>query len=349
MRSVDALLPLVLDSVPQPVWVVDAEGLIMFANQAALDALGYDDVSELRGRPSHETVHYKRVTGEPYPAAECPMLRPRLTGQTAHGDNDWFVRRDGTMFPIAWWSAPLQLDDGPGLVYAFTDLTERHATERMVRERDAAQVRAVESRAAQRRIVETTTEVRRQMARDLHDGVQQRLVALLIGLQLAREELPPGVGDLVDDAVGQAQAAIDDLRDLVAGIHPAILTSRGLLPAVEALAARTPLPVVITGNLPRRLPPTIEVNAYFVVSEAITNAVKHAGATGITVDLHCDGATLTLEVSDDGAGGANLDGTGSGLIGLADRVTALDGDFALSSPPGGGTSLRATIPLTGGT
>ncbi|SFI91089.1 sensor histidine kinase [Amycolatopsis sacchari] len=346
MKSVEALLPLVLDSVPQPVWVVDAEGLILFANQAAVSALGYDDLSQLRGLPSHETVHYKRVTGEPYPAVECPMLRPRLTGEPAHGDDDWFVRRDGSLFPIAWWSAPLDLDGSPALVYSFTDLTERRAAERMIRERDAAEVRAVESRAAQRRIVENTAEVRRQMARDLHDGVQQRLVALLIGLQLAREEFPPGEAELVDDAIKQAQAAIDDLRDLVAGIHPAILTSRGLVPAVEALAARTPLPVVITGNLSRRLLRTVEVNAYFVVSEAITNAVKHARAGEIGIDLSADDTTLTLEVRDNGAGGAGLDGPGTGLIGIADRITALDGRFSLSSPPGGGTTLRAAVPLT---
>jgi PAS domain S-box-containing protein len=105
MASPEAFLSLILDGFPQPVWVVDETGVILFANPAGVSAVGYDHLSELRGRPSHETVHYKRVSGTHYPTHDWPMLRPRVTGETMHGDDDWFVRRDGSMFPISWWSA----------------------------------------------------------------------------------------------------------------------------------------------------------------------------------------------------------------------------------------------------
>ena len=147
VTSAAQFLARILDGAPQPVWVVDEEGLIVFSNPAAVEALGYDDSSELYRRPSHDTVHYQRADGSPYPQDECPMLTPSRTGETVHGEDEWFTRRDGSMFPIAWWSAPIAVAGGTGAVLAFSDISERRAAEQAVRERDAAEIRAAESRA----------------------------------------------------------------------------------------------------------------------------------------------------------------------------------------------------------
>lgn len=341
----ELFLSSILAEVPQPVWVMDPAGSIVFTNPAAVTALGWSDPAELRGRPSHETVHFKRPDGSPYPVEECPMLRPRQTGETVHSEDEWFVRRDGSMFPIAWWSAPIAMDGGRGAVLAFTDITDRRATERAARERDVANVRADEIRAAQRRLIESTAAVRRQVSRDLHDGAQQRLVSLLIVLQLLSEDLPAdsGAARLVVEAAGLAKAAIGELRELTAGVYPPLLSARGLVPAVEELAARAALPVSVVGGT-SRLPPTTEVTVYFVVAEAITNAVKHAAASRVEVRIGAESGRLVVEVSDDGVGGVRAD-AGSGLLGIADRLAALDGRLTVSSPPGAGTRLRAVVPL----
>ena len=133
----DALVASILACVAQPVWMVDQDGLIRFANPSAVAALGYDDVSELQAKPSHQTIHYKRPDGSPFPAEECPMLLPRTTGTTIHRADDWFVRRDGSMFPVEYWSAPIDVPGGRGAVVAFQDLGERRQAEDVLRERDA--------------------------------------------------------------------------------------------------------------------------------------------------------------------------------------------------------------------
>jgi PAS domain S-box-containing protein len=135
--SGELLVASILDCVAQPVWMVDHDGLIRFANPSAVAALGYADASELRGKPSHQTIHYKHSDGSPFPAEECPMLLPRTTGTTIHRADDWFVRRDGSMFPVEYWSAPIDAPGGRGAVVAFTDLSERRQAEAVLRERDA--------------------------------------------------------------------------------------------------------------------------------------------------------------------------------------------------------------------
>jgi PAS domain S-box-containing protein len=345
MTSPDALRIKILDAVLQPVWVVDIDGLIIFANPASVAMLGYQDAAELQGKSSHGTVHYKYPDGRPYPAAKCPMLAPRTTGKSGHGEDEWFVRPDGSMFPVAWWSAPIDLGAGRGAVLTFMDLTTQRAAEQAQRERDAAEIRAAESRAAQRRIVESTAKVRERMARDIHDGAQQQLVALLMELHLLRAELPGELAAQAQAAIDHASAAIGGLRALAAGMHPAILTTRGLFAAVETLAASAPLPVVTHGSPDQRLAQPVEVNAYFFVAEALTNAAKHARASRVDIELRVCRTELIVDVADDGIGGATLDGLGTGLSGLQDRVSALDGRFSLDSPPGGGTRLHAVIPL----
>jgi PAS domain S-box-containing protein len=342
----DDFVTRVLDGVPQPVWVIDEAGLIVFANPAAVGALGYDDVAELQGKPSHETVHYQHVDGSPFPAADCQMLVPRTTGEPVQSDDDWFVRKDGTMLPIAWWSAPIDMPTGRGVVLSFIDTTQRRAAEQAVRDRDAAEIRATESRAAQRRILESATNARRQLARDLHDGAQQHFVNLMVALRMAREELaddPAAATSLLDEAVERAKVAVSELRELAAGLHPSILTNRGLVDAVESLATRAALPVRVVGTVDGELPEALEVSAYFVVAEAVTNAVKHSQATEITVTLHTDDHTLTVEITDDGKGGATQT-SGTGLAGIADRVDTLGGTFELNSPKGKGTSISIELP-----
>ena len=140
-------------------------------------------------------------------------------------------------------------------------------------------------------------------------------------------------------------AAVEDIRAAAAGIHPMILTSRGLCAAVQALAARSPLPVSVHCSIPSRLTEIVEANAYFFVSEALTNAIKHAAATRVTIHLAARAETLFIHVADDGVGGAAVSDTGTGLVGLADRVTTFDGKFRLESPVGGGTVVTAEIPL----
>ena len=187
---------------------------------------------------------------------------------------------------------------------------------------------------------------RRRLTRDLHDGAQQRLVSLKIDLQLARERgrRAGGARELLDRAVANADAAVVELRDLAAGIHPAVLAQRGLDAALEALATRSPVPVEFSTELGGRLPSAAETAAYFVVAESLTNVAKYAQATHARVDVRRAGDELVVEVRDDGVGGAVLDG-GSGLRGLADRVGALDGTLEVESAPGAGTLVRARVPL----
>jgi signal transduction histidine kinase len=205
-----------------------------------------------------------------------------------------------------------------------------------------------ELRVSRLRIVEAGDAARRRLERDLHDGAQQQLVSLALSLRLLRNQLRdhPHVLPLVDDLDEQLRAALSELRELARGIHPAMLTDQGLGPAIEALAGRAPIPVeldIAVGT--ERLPAPIEAAAYFVVAEALTNVAKYAEADGARVHLRRVAGELIIVVADDGVGGADADG-GSGLRGLHDRVSALDGTLAIESPPGQGTRIHTRIPLT---
>ena len=206
----------------------------------------------------------------------------------------------------------------------------------------------VEVSRSRARLVDAFDVERRRIERDLHDGAQQRLVALSMAIGLARLEVPDDstAAKHLTAAQDEAERVHAELRELIRGVHPQVLTDRGLPASVTDLADRSPVPVVVDVELPRRLPPPVEVTAHFVVSEALTNVARHSGATSATVHarLHVD--TLVLEVRDDGAGGADLAG-GTGLAGLADRVAAAGGRLLLSSPPGGPTLVRAELPCSG--
>jgi PAS domain S-box-containing protein len=339
----------ILATVGQPVWVTDHAGFFHYANPAALAALGYDEVSDLVGKPAHDTVHYKYPDGSPFPEEDCPLGRARRAGETLHDSDDWLVRKDGSIVPVAYWSAPFELPDGLGSVTAFTDVEEQRRAEQAARERDVAEARAAELLVARRRIIEAADAARAQLERDLHDGAQQQFVSALIQLRLAERKTPSDPDQarvLREQAIELANGGLTELRRLAAGIHPAILTDRGLGPAVQSLASRLPLPVAVVETPDVRLPPPVEASVYFFVSEALTNVVKHAQAEEATVSIGAENGDLTVEVSDDGVGGARV-AAGSGLRGLGDRVGALDGTLEVESPAGGGTLLRARIPLRG--
>jgi signal transduction histidine kinase len=207
--------------------------------------------------------------------------------------------------------------------------------------------RLVELRASRARLVEAADGERRRIERDLHDGAQSRLVALALNLRLARMGVTDGsdTAALLDGSIDELGQSLKELRDLARGIHPVVLSDRGLEPAVRALAARAPVPVDIVGHPTGRLPAAVETAAYFVVSEALTNVSKYAHARQATVRVERVDGHLLVEITDDGVGGADA-GDGSGLRGLADRVAALSGTLEVVSPPGHGTRLRAQLPCT---
>ena len=196
-------------------------------------------------------------------------------------------------------------------------------------------------------VVDTAAADLRRIERDLHDGAQARLVALAMDLGLAKEKLdedPQTAARMVDEAHGEIKLALQELRDLARGIHPAVLTDRGLGPALSALAARCTVPVTVTTDLPQRPAPAIEGIAYFTVSELLQNISKHSAARTADVDVWRADGRVMLRVGDDGRGGANASAGGSGLAGLAERIEAVDGVLIVHSPPGGPTSVTVELP-----
>jgi len=207
------------------------------------------------------------------------------------------------------------------------------------------QAKVEELRASRMRIVESGDAARRRLERDLHDGAQQRLVSLALSLRLLRSRLegdPEAVSEL-EAARAELEQALDELRELARGLHPSVLSDRGLDAALDGLVHRAPLPVELDGTPGERLPDRVESAAYFVVAEALTNVAKYADATHASVHVSREDGRVLVEVSDDGVGGADPD-TGSGLRGLLDRVSALGGSLDVESEPGRGTTVRAAIP-----
>lgn len=249
------------------------------------------------------------------------------------------VERGNRLLAVLVHDAAIDAEDS-GLVDAVASVA-RLALEN---ERLAAQVRAQleEVRSSRRRIVEAADAERRRVERDLHDGAQQRLVALTMRLEAARATTE-GVGELIDRTTDELRAAVAEVRALARGLHPTVLTEAGLRAAVEALAERSPIPVEI--DVPGgRYPASVEATAYYVIAEALTNVARYARATGARVEVREEGTTLVVGVNDDGRGGADPE-HGSGLRGLLDRVAAAGGSLSVDSPPGAGTSLVATLPL----
>jgi len=210
-------------------------------------------------------------------------------------------------------------------------------------------VRLIEElRTSRQRLVSAQDEQRRRLERDLHDGAQQRLVAVSLALRMARAGIDPDkdadLGERLEMTSAELGKALSELREFARGIHPAILTERGLVAALHSLAERSTVPTSVQSGLDRRLPAPVEAAAYFMACEALANVAKYAKATTFTVRLDAPDGVLTLDITDDGIGGADPS-RGSGLRGLGDRVAAVDGTLEVDSPPGNGTRLTARIPV----
>jgi signal transduction histidine kinase len=294
-----------------------------------------DALADAIGDPRLELAYWVREREEWVDAAGAPFALPAGRAQTP-------VEHDGHRVALLVHDATApeerELMQAVGAAAALALENERLDAELL------ASVK--ELRASRARIVESGDAARRRIERDLHDGAQQQLVALALTLRMARarvEQDPQLAAELLDAMAGDLDAAIRELRELARGIHPAVLSDRGLGSALEALAARIPLPVEIVAIPDERLPPPVEAAAYFVVAEAITNVARYAQASHARVEVARDGERVVVRVADDGIGGADP-GKGSGLRGLADRVAALDGRLEVRSEPGRGTTVQAIIP-----
>ena len=227
---------------------------------------------------------------------------------------------------------------------ALREQAERNAAELAERQRQVERL-AADLTASRRRIVAAGDEMRRRIERNLHDGVQQRLVTVSLRLGGVRDRVPAGLPAIRDDLgrlTDVLTETLDELRDLARGVHPAVLVEAGLGSALDGLARRSALPVQLDVQVDGRLPAECEATAYYVVCEAFANAVKHASASAVEIRVEAVEGTLTVQVSDDGVGGA--DSRGSGLTGIRDRVEAVGGTLAVHSPPGSGTVLTARLP-----
>jgi PAS domain S-box-containing protein len=272
-----------------------------------------------------------------------------LAGESVNDLETERRRKDGTLVAVSIAAAPVRDASGDvvGNLVAYTDITARKAQEAEVhRLNDELHARLEDLAASRARIVTAGDVERRRLERNLHDGAQQRLVALSLALRVAQarvESDPDGARAMLAQAGEELSLALAELRELARGLHPAVLTDRGLRAAVEMLAGRTPVPVEVAEIPDERLPEPVEAAAYYLIAEALTNVAKYAEASTVRVRVAARDASLLVEVADDGVGGADPAG-GSGLRGLADRVEALGGSLDVFSPAGTGTCLRAVIP-----
>jgi PAS domain S-box-containing protein len=322
-------LQTVITTIPSLLVVVDSEARIVEngVNREFTETFGWQPW-ESTGRSFLELVHPEEEDAVRTAIAAAGDGVPRTDLEAR------LLRQGGEAAFVAWTATPTRDREGRARVLlSGMDITDR-------RQRDE------ELRASRARIVAAADDARRKLERNLHDGAQQRLVALSVSLRLAESKLatdPKGAAGILAAARAELLHALEDLRELARGIHPAILTDRGLEPAIEALVARTPVPVdvdVRSGDLP----PAVEAASYYVVAEALTNVAKYAGASSASVRISRDDGRVTIEVRDDGVGGADA-AYGSGLRGLADRLAALDGTLSIESPAGAGTAVKAEIPL----
>ena len=327
LRSSEERLRATIEASPVAVLEVDLDDRISLWNPAAERMFGWTAEEMVGGPLRHIPDEERERLGE-------LMTRVRA-GEVYTGVEGKRLCKDGRLIDVEISAAPIR--DASDTVIShlalFADISDRKRQEE-------------ELRASRARIVKAGDEARRRLERNLHDGAQQRLVALSLSLRLAQSKVgsdPPAADAVLESAREELAAALDELRELARGIHPAILTDRGLAAALEALAARLPIPVEI--DTPAvELPQAVEAAAYYVIAEALANVIKYARASVVEVRVSCDETSARVEVADDGIGGADA-AHGSGLRGLSDRVAALEGTLTVDSPPEQGTRIVAEIPL----
>jgi PAS domain S-box-containing protein len=334
LTASEARLRAILEAAHDGVLSIDQHARITYANTSAERIFGYR-ADELTGQEIAEVI----VPPSLREAHRAGFSRYMATGESHILDRQIEVtalRADGTEFPVELTITRAGPPGSPAFIGYIRDITDRkHAAQELI--------------ASRARLVTASDAARQRVTRDLHDGAQQRLVSAIIGLQLAQrkwESEPRRARELVDLALNDATHGMAELRELAAGIHPAILTQRGLAAALAALTGRLPVPVQL--DLPRhRLPAPIEASVYFFCAEALTNVVKHARASSAWVKVTADDERCTVEVRDDGIGGARARSDTSGLTGLRDRIGALNGVMNIVAPAEGGTVLHAAIPVPG--
>jgi len=327
VRASESRLRAMLAAALDAVITMDHSGRVLGWNHAAEAIFGYraheaigHDMADLivpsRLRSAHRSGLARFLETE---HAVVLDRRLELTG----------LHKNGSEFPVELTITRIGLPGPPTFTGYVRDITDRKRAE-------------VELRASRARLVEVADTERRRIQRNLHDGAQQRLTSVLLSLGRLRET-PDSDSALLDLAIDELATGLQELRELAGGLHPSVLSERGLVPALEALALRAPVPVEIAAVPDRRLPEQVEVAAYYVVAEALANVHKHSGARQVVVKATVDEAGLLVEVVDDGGGGA--DAEGGGLRGLVDRVEALGGTLDVDSPAGRGTRVVAFLPL----
>ena len=327
VRASESRLRAMLEAALDAVVTMDQGGRVVGWNHAAETTFGYRadealgrDMADLIVPPDLRPAHRKGLTR--FLETEHPVILDRRLELTG-------LHKNGTAFPIELTITRINVPGPPIFTGYLRDISDRKQAEH-------------ELRASRARVVEVADAERRRIQRNLHDGAQQRLTAVLLNLGRVRDA-PAGRSALLDVAIDELATGLQELRELASGLHPALLSERGLVAALKALGLRAPVPVDLEALPDRRLPEQIEAAAYYVVAEALANVHKHAGARRVVVRATTDDGRLTVEVGDDGVGGA--DEGGGGLRGLADRVEALGGRLTLDSPRGAGTRLLAEIPL----
>jgi PAS domain S-box-containing protein len=331
-RERDALTRAILSSALDAIIVMDADGRVLEFNRGAERMFGYPS-DEVIDRDMADLIVPPWLR-EPHRAGLARFLR---TGEgSSYLDNRIEItglRADGDEFPVELTITQIDRPGPPVFAGFIRDITDRKQAEE-------------ELRASRARLVGSADAERQRLERNLHDGAQQHLVALSLKLRLAGSALEkdsPQAQRLLHESYEDLQLALDELRELARGIHPALLTDRGLGAALVALADRSPLQISIAAP-PERLPESVEVAAYYVVAEGLTNVAKYAGVDEATVSVMASPDVAVVEVVDDGVGGASTN-AGTGLRGLSDRVEAFGGRLEVESPPGQGTRLRAEIPI----
>ena len=318
----------VVNSTPALFCVLDKDLRVVRYNDALENLSGLAGDETARGRLFHEAF---------IAPGEAADVKRRLLNEDDGAEHESAFRRvDGSDAIVAWIKRQVTDSEGrPCIFFSGIDVTTRRQEQEQLR-------------ASRARIVQAADAARYRIERDLHDGAQQRLVSLSLALRSARNTLKKGrttaAARQLSAIDGELEQALEELRDLARGIHPAILTDRGLPDALETLAVRSPVPVEIEQVPKERLRPQVESTVYYVVAEALTNVAKYARARVASVRVTRESGYVLAEIEDDGVGGADA-ANGSGLRGLADRVEALDGELSIDSPKGGPTFLRARIPV----